>query len=185
MTAGPIAETPTAPRPQSTHALGQRRARIERKTGLTPRPKTRQLDPDTAWMDRARCATAPDTDRLAFVADGLSQDDAWPLVEVNCARCPVAAACLADARRSHLTGLAGGFVLADGHLAPDAPGDAAYRSASLIGSLRGTATTRSAPRDRLRAAALDDRARPGDHQVAARGRPRGAGQVAGPRPRPR
>lgn len=119
-----IDEMPATPAPQ---VLGHRRARIERRLGLPPRPKTRQMEPDTAWMAGAVCATASEADRLAFVTVER-QDDAWPLVEAYCDRCPVAEACREDGRRSHLHGLAGGYVLADGYLAPDAGGDRAFRS---------------------------------------------------------
>lgn len=122
MSAEPIDGAPATPQ-----VLGHRRARIERRLGLPPRPKTRELAPDTEWMAAAVCASAPDADRLAFVTVDR-QDEAWHLVEAYCDRCPVAAACLADGRASHLHGLAGGYVLEAGHLATDAPGDRAYRS---------------------------------------------------------
>lgn len=115
-------------RPQGAQMLGQRRARLERRLGIPARPKTADRSGAADWMDSSRCATAPEADRLAFVRTGLTQADAWPLIAAYCARCPVADDCLADARRSHLHGLAGGFVLADGHLAPDAPGHDAYTS---------------------------------------------------------
>lgn len=90
--------------------------------GIPPRPKTVTRTDETDWMTEAVCAKAPGDERGAFVQDGLTQLDAWPLVERFCGRCPVAAVCLADGRRSHLSGVAGGIVLVDGRLAPDRSG---------------------------------------------------------------
>ncbi|MHA7126307.1 WhiB family transcriptional regulator [Janibacter indicus] len=122
MSAEPILEDATS----RAQAISARRRRIEEHLELPPRPKRPERDPDVAWMERARCATEPDARRVAFVAV-TRQRDARDLVDV-CRRCPVAAACLEDGRRSHLTGLAGGLVLDDGHLAQDRRGDLAFRS---------------------------------------------------------
>ena len=119
MSAQPI-EAPTARTP--AQLVGVTRGRLEKAMGLPPRPKTVTRTDETEWMLEAVCTKAPDDERLAFVDDGLTQADAWPLVERYCGRCPVAEACLEDGRRSHLSGLAGGIVLQDGHLAPDRPG---------------------------------------------------------------
>lgn len=127
MSAEPINEAPAPTAAQSAQAAGLRRGGVERRLGLPPRPKTRELAPDTEWMAAAVCATAPEADRPAFVTVDR-QDDAWPLVARYCSSCPVSEACLVDGRQSHLHGLAGGYVLADGHLAPDVPGYRAYRS---------------------------------------------------------
>lgn len=115
MIEAPIARTPA-------QLVGVSRGRLEKSMGLPPRPKTVTRTDETAWMSEAVCAEAEEADRLAFVDDGLTQADAWPLVESYCDRCPVADACLQDGRRSHLSGIAGGIVLEDGHLAPDRSG---------------------------------------------------------------
>ena len=109
-----------------SQALSARRRRIEEALDLPPRPKKAERDSDTRWMSRAACADEPAERRLAYVAV-TRQRDAHGLV-TTCASCPVAEACLADGRRSHLSGVAGGLVLDDGHLAPDRRGDLAYRS---------------------------------------------------------
>lgn len=109
-----------------SQALSARRRRIEEALELPPRPKKSHRDPDTGWMSRARCATEPAERRAAFVMV-TRQRDARDLVDV-CTACPVAAACLEDGRRAHLSGVAGGFVLDDGHLAQDRRGDLAFRS---------------------------------------------------------
>lgn len=108
-------------------AASSRRTRIEKALDLPPRPKTREVHPDTEWMQQAACAEAPKDDREAFLT-AARQADAWPLVARYCVPCPVARACLADARAVHSSTLSGGVVLDDGHLAPDRPGDAAFRS---------------------------------------------------------
>lgn len=115
----PPIEAPTARTP--AQLVGVTRGRLEKAMGLPTRPKKAERDSAVAWMLEAVCTKAPDDERLAFVDDGLTQADAWPLVERYCGRCPVAEACLEDGRRSHLSGLAGGIVLQDGYLAPDRP----------------------------------------------------------------
>lgn len=112
--------------PTRSQALSARRRRIEEALDLPPRPKRAHRDSDTAWMERARCAGEPAERRLAFVAVAR-QRDARDLVDV-CRRCPVATECLEDGRRSHLSGVAGGLVLDDGHLAQDRRGELAFRS---------------------------------------------------------
>lgn len=109
-----------------SQALSARRRRIEETLELPPRPKKAHRDSDTQWMERARCAGEPDARRLAFVMV-TRQRDAHDLV-TTCASCPVATECLADGRRAHLSGVAGGLVLDDGHLAQDRRGDLAFRS---------------------------------------------------------
>ncbi|WP_434967358.1 WhiB family transcriptional regulator [Janibacter indicus] len=109
-----------------SQALSARRRRVEEALELPPRPKRPERDAETDWMTRARCADEPDARRQAFVKVAR-QRDARDLVDV-CRRCPVATECLADGRRSHLSGLAGGLVLDDGHLAQDRRGELAFRS---------------------------------------------------------
>lgn len=108
-------------------AASSRRTRIEKALGLPPRPRAREVHPNTDWMQQAACASAEVSDREAFVTVSR-QADAWPLVARYCAPCPVARQCLADARAVHSSTLSGGFVLHEGHLVPDMPGDAAFRS---------------------------------------------------------
>ncbi|QOK24011.1 WhiB family transcriptional regulator [Janibacter indicus] len=122
MTADALIEDATT----RSQALSARRRRIEETLDLPPRPKRPERDSETDWMSRARCADEPAERRLAFVAVAR-QRDARDLV-TTCASCPVATECLADGRRSHLSGLAGGLVLDDGHLAQDRRGDLAFRS---------------------------------------------------------
>lgn len=112
--------------PTRSQALSARRRRVEEQLELPHRPKRPERDADTAWMSQAACATEPAERRVAFVAVSR-QRDARDLVS-TCTACPVAAACLADGRRSHLSGVAGGFVLDDGHLAQDRRGELAFRS---------------------------------------------------------
>lgn len=122
MSAEPVPEDATT----RSQALSARRRRVEEALELPPRPKKSHRDSDTAWMTRASCATEPAERRLGFVAVAR-QRDARDLVDV-CRRCPVATECLADGRRSHLSGVAGGLVLDDGYLAPDRRGELAFRS---------------------------------------------------------
>lgn len=122
MSAEPVLEDETS----RAQAIGLRRRRIEEALDLPPRPKKAERDPDTDWMTRAACADEPAERRLGFVAV-TCQRDARDLVDV-CRRCPVATECITDGRRSHLSGLAGGLVLDDGHLAPDRRGELAFRS---------------------------------------------------------
>lgn len=109
-----------------SQALSARRRRIEEALDLPPRPKKSHRDPDTSWMSRASCAGEPAERRQAFVMV-TRQRDARDLVS-TCTACPVATECLVDGRRSHLSGVAGGYVLDDGHLAPDRRGELAFRS---------------------------------------------------------
>lgn len=137
-------------------AISARRGRIEDCLDLPPRPKKAHRDPDVAWMSRAACADEPDARRQAFVMV-TRQRDARDLVDV-CRRCPVAEACLEDGRRSHLSGLAGGLVLEDGHLAPDRRGELAYRSTA--------AWRRDSPAQLLEPEQLVDLAREGGISAA-------------------
>lgn len=100
-----------------------RRAKIERALGFPPRPSTRAT-PEARWMEQAACGTpeAPVLTEHRTQAEATEDAAEW------CAPCPVAAACLADGRAVHGSGLWGGFVLADGHLAPDRQGMTAYAS---------------------------------------------------------
>lgn len=134
-----------------SQALSARRRRVEEALELPPRPKRPERYPDTAWMGRARCADEPGERRVAFVMV-TRQRDARDLVDV-CRRCPVATECLADGRRSHLSGVAGGLVLDDGHLAQDRRGDLAFRST--------TAWRRDAPAQLVEPGDLVDLARHG------------------------
>lgn len=122
MSAEPILEDQAS----RSQALSARRRRVEEALDLPPRPKRPERVADTDWMERARCADEPAARRLAYVAV-TRQRDARDLV-TTCASCPVATECLADGRRSHLSGMAGGLVLDDGHLAPDRRGELAFRS---------------------------------------------------------
>lgn len=121
MSAEPILDETTR-----SQALSARRRRIEEALELPPRPKKAERVADTDWMSQAACATEPAERRVAFVMV-TRQRDAHDLV-TTCASCPVATECLADGRRSHLSGVAGGLVLDDGHLAPDRRGEQAFRS---------------------------------------------------------
>ncbi|EKA60745.1 hypothetical protein B277_11220 [Janibacter hoylei PVAS-1] len=134
-----------------SQALSARRRRIEEALELPHRPERPHRDPDTAWMTRAACADEPAERRLAFVAVSR-QRDARDLV-TTCASCPVATECLADGRRAHLSGVAGGLVLDDGHLAQDRRGDLAFRST--------TAWRRDAPAQLVEPEELVDLAREG------------------------
>lgn len=147
MSAEPILED----RASRSQALSARRRRIEEALDLPTRPKKAERVADTAWMSRAACAGEPAERRLAFVAVSR-QRDARDLVS-TCTACPVAEACLADGRRSHLSGLAGGLVLDDGHLAQDRRGDLAFRSTA--------AWHRDAPAQLLEPGELVDLARHG------------------------
>lgn len=114
-----VTETTTERRVRAT-----RRGRLETRLGLPPRPKKTIYNPETSWMKQAACAApdVPEHDRLAFTTVER-QADAWGLVKKYCATCPVAHACLTDARAVHSSSLAGGYVLTAGHLAPDRNGD--------------------------------------------------------------
>lgn len=113
-----------APPSTDSRARAIRRGRLERQLDLPPRPARHNIDPDTDWMERAACCRpeVPQQDRDAFVTLER-QADAWPFVARYCSRCPVARECLQDARAVHSSSLSGGYVLDDGHLAPDRRGD--------------------------------------------------------------
>lgn len=105
-----------------------RRAKIERALGFPPRPSTRAT-PEAGWMNRAACGTP----NAPMLTEHRTQHEAAQDAAEWCAPCPVKAACLADGRAVHGSGLWGGFVLADGHLAPDRQGMTAYASAEPWG----------------------------------------------------
>jgi WhiB family transcriptional regulator, redox-sensing transcriptional regulator len=72
---------------------------------------------DPHWRDRARCKL--------YDARLFDEPDNEPGVKARiaaaqavCARCPVVAPCLKDARDNHLSGVWGGVLLVDGHAAP-------------------------------------------------------------------
>lgn len=93
----------------------RRRQHLEARLGLPERPAKAVRAELGDWPARAACAGAPDSG----LTEATRQGEVVDLVETYCARCPVVAECLAEGRAAHGSGLYGGIVLDDGHLARD------------------------------------------------------------------
>lgn len=114
MTAEPIFDSPGT-KTEKTLATRRRNA-IETALDLPERPRSPERDEMGDWVHRAACATRPDLGMTEIER----QADAAELVAAYCDRCPVRRACLTEGRAAHGSGLYGGLVLDDGHLAKDA-----------------------------------------------------------------
>ncbi|WP_191563453.1 WhiB family transcriptional regulator [Janibacter melonis] len=113
MSAQPI-ESPDVTR----RLAGVRRAARERALGLPKRPKWTPKVPDLSWQGEAACASV-DSPTSRRLIDAEAQADVADLVTELCRPCLVREECLLAGREMHGAGTWGGYVLEDGHLAPD------------------------------------------------------------------
>lgn len=114
MSAEPVTESPGTSTEKAS--ASRRRAAIEAALGLPERPTSPKRPEMGDWVHRAACATRPDLG----MTEVERQADAAELVAAYCDRCPVKESCLTEGRTAHGSGVYGGVVLDDGHLAKDA-----------------------------------------------------------------
>lgn len=114
MSAEPIHDDSPGTKTEKTLAT-RRRNTIEAALGLPARPTSPKRPEMGDWVHEAACATRPELG----MTEVERQADAADLVAGYCDACPVRRACLTEGRTAHGSGVYGGLVLDDGHLARD------------------------------------------------------------------
>lgn len=90
---------------------------VHSRHGVPPRPSAPRITSGLSWQVDAACRDVPASTSEAFT-EAMTQADGALLAATWCARCPVADACLLEARQTWSWGLHGGVVLIDGKVAP-------------------------------------------------------------------